>query len=248
MDLRDKVALVTGASRGIGRGIAIALGESGARVFVGYVADKRAADETAAAIEVAGGTAVPVCADLAEPDGVDRILDAVAADGGHVDVLVNNAGAILRPAGWAELQGVDLHRTIELNLTAPIRLITSIAPSMRERGWGRIVNFTSTYAMAGCAPILAYSSAKAGIISLTYAMARELGPHGITVNAIAPGNVDTAMTRAAGPDAVRWAIETTPTGRLGTPEDIARAARFLIENEFVNGHVLTMDGGQILNM
>ncbi|MEJ2852823.1 MULTISPECIES: SDR family NAD(P)-dependent oxidoreductase [unclassified Saccharothrix] len=246
VDLRGKTALVTGGSRGIGRNIAVLLGESGAHVYVGYLAQRTAADETAKLVERAGGTATTVQADLAAPHGVERVLEAVGGAG--VDVLVNNAGAIIRPAGWADISDEDLHRTIELNLTTPIRLITRLAPAMRERGWGRVVNLTSTYGMAGCAPILAYASAKAAIISLTYAMARELGPSGITVNAVAPGNIDTAMTSAAGPEAVEWAIGTTPTGRLGTPEEVARAALFLIENEFANGHVLTMDGGQLLNM
>jgi NAD(P)-dependent dehydrogenase (short-subunit alcohol dehydrogenase family) len=162
--------------------------------------------------------------------------------------LVNNAGDILRPGAWDEQSDEDLERTIYMHLVGPIRLIRGLAPKMAEDGYGRIINIASTYGITGAAAVLSYTAAKAGLISVTYSMARELGSSGITVNAIAPGNFDTAMTESAGPDMKEWAISTTPLARLGEPSEVAHAMRYLLDAEFVTGTVLVVDGGQLLNV
>jgi 3-oxoacyl-[acyl-carrier protein] reductase len=167
---------------------------------------------------------------------------------GAIDILVNNAGVIVRPGAWDALKGTDLARTIDVNLKGAIHCIQRVTPGMITRNRGRIINLSTTYAATGPAPVLAYTAAKAGINTVTYGMARELGKHGITVNAVAPGNIDTDMTRAAGESATQWAISTTPLGRLGTPQEVAEAVVFLARAEFITGHILAVDGGQLLNM
>jgi 3-oxoacyl-[acyl-carrier protein] reductase len=244
----DHVALVTGSSRGLGRAMALALAGPGTHVIVHYRNDDESAKETARLIEQHGGSSTLMSADLTSIQQIESLLDNIDQLGLSIDILVNNAGAIIRPASWQEQSDEDMVRTTNLNLLAPMRLIRLVAPKMIERGFGRIVNITSTYAITGAAPVLAYTAAKAGIISLTYSMARELGPHGITVNAIAPGNIDTDMTQSAGPDTIAWAVSTTPLARLGTPAEVAGALRYLLDADFVTGHVLVVDGGQLLNM
>lgn len=245
---RTHVALVTGSSRGLGRAMAVELAKPGGHIVVHYNNDADSAKETAHLIEERGGSCTLMSADLSRRDELETLVQKLEQLQLEVDVLVNNAGAIIRPASWNELSDDDLDRTIDLNLLAPMRLIRAFAPGMIERGFGRIINVTSTYAMTGAAPVFAYTAAKAGIISVTYSMARELGPHGITVNAIAPGNIDTEMTASAGADTVAWAISTTPLARLGTPTEVAGALRYLVDSEFVTGHILVLDGGQLLNM
>lgn len=245
--LANKSALVTGSSRGLGRAMAMELGRRGAHVFVNYKSNQEAAQATAKEIEALGGSATVVQGDVGLADDTGRLVSVVSEESG-VDILVNNGGAILRPGAWNEQSDADLVSTINMHLVGPLRLVRALAPAMADRGFGRIVNITSTYGITGAAPVLAYTAAKAALISMTYAMARELGAAGVTVNAIAPGNIDTAMTESAGPDVKDWAISTTPVGRLGYPDEVAHALGYFLENPFVTGHVLVVDGGQILNM
>jgi 3-oxoacyl-[acyl-carrier protein] reductase len=244
----NRVALVTGGSRGLGKSMVVALAEMGHQIYFTYNTDEAAAAEVHKDLLGQGHDVVPLHADLATRPGLDDFLQSLPGTVGPVDILVNNAGAIFRPGGWQEQPDDALYNTFELNLIAPLRLIQALGPVMAEGGYGRIVNITSTYAITGAAAVLSYTTAKAGLISLTYAMARELGSKGVTVNAIAPGNFDTDMTRAAGPDMIDFAERTTPLGRLGRPSEVADALRFLVASEFITGHVLVVDGGQLLNL
>lgn len=248
MDLNGKIALVTGSSRGLGRATAIALAGDGADVLVNYrtAADKAA--EVVSTIRQMGRRAAAFKADVADPESVLEMADRVLTEYGCLDILVNNAGTIVRPAGWDVLRGANLDRTIDVNLKSTILCLQAFVPHMVERRFGRIVNVTSTYAMTGAAAVMAYTAAKAGIIALTYAMARELGQYGITVNAVAPGNFDTDLAKESGEAVNRWAVSTTPMGRLGRPEEIGEAVVYIVKSEFVTGHVLVVDGGHILNM
>lgn len=248
LDLNGRVALVTGASRGLGRAMSIELAAAGAHVLVNYRQDEEAAKQTADEITALGAEASLIRADVGDAHDVEHLVAFIESRGLAVDILVNNGGTILRPGSWNEQSDEDLVRTVNMHLVGPIRLIRALAPHMIAQEFGRIVNITSTYAITGAAAVLSYTAAKAGLLSLTYAMARELGPHGITVNAIAPGNIDTALTNSAGEGVKEWAVSTTPLGRLGVPTEVAQALRYLMEADFVTGHVLVVDGGQLLNM
>lgn len=247
-NLAKKVAFVTGASRGLGRATAIALAKAGADVLVGYYQSQDKAREVVELIRMIGRKSEAIQVDISDAKQVKNAATYIFRKYERVDILVNNAGVIIRPGDWRSLRGEALDRTIGVNLKGTIYCIQEFAPKMIENGWGRIINFTSTYAITGAAAVLAYTAAKAGVISITYAMARELGPHGITVNAIAPGNFDTDMARGAGEAVNKWAISTTPLGRLGKPEEIGEAVVFLVNAEFITGHILVVDGGHILNM
>ncbi len=162
----------------------------------------------------------------------------------QLSILVNNAGAIYRPGDWNKLNESDLGKTIDVNLKGPLSCIQAVAPLMLRQRFGRIVNVTSTYAILGASGVAAYTAAKAGVISLTKGFAKEFAPH-ITVNAVAPGNVDTDMTKASGDAVNDWAINTTPLQRLARPEEIAEAIAYLACADFVTAHVLVVDGGQM---
>lgn len=246
--LAGKVALVTGASRGIGAEIALMLGQLGCGVAVNYKRSHDRAMQIVDTIAGSGTDAAAFCVDLCSPSASDDLKAAVTARLGSVDILVNNAAHIPRPSDWRTSSSRDIETTVTLNLVATLRNIQAFAPSMAARGWGRIINITSTYAYTGAAEILAYVSAKAGLITCTRSMARELGSCGVTVNAVAPGNIDTEMLDGAPPGHRERVRRVTPLGRLGLPRDIAHAVRFLVEADYVTGHVLVVDGGHILNM
>lgn len=249
MILQNKWVLVTGASRGIGRATALAFAEKGANVIVHYHQKKQEAEAVVAEIKSKGVKAFAIQGDVAKHSDVVKMHEIIQKEiGGAVDVLVNNAGAHIRTGDWKTMPPSDVERVIAINLTSILFMTQVFAPSMIARKSGSIVNVASTYGITGAAPVIAYTSAKAGAISATYAMARELGPHGVTVNAIAPGNIDTEMTRAAGQGVIDWAISTTPAGRLGQADEIAEAILFLVQSPFTNGHVMVVDGGQLLNM
>ncbi|MGP4014650.1 SDR family NAD(P)-dependent oxidoreductase [Saccharopolyspora sp. 5N708] len=248
MNLIGRVALVTGGSRGIGRATALQLAKRGADVALLYLKDADSAEQVVTEIESLGRRGVAVRGDVAERDTFERLRDELTSSFGQVDILINNAGAILQPPAWDASGGDVTARTININLLSVINAIEVFAPPMVRSGWGRIVNITTTYSFNGSAPVLAYTAAKAGVNAVTTAMAAELGPSGVLVNAVAPGNVDTDMTRAAGKDVVDWAVGTTPVGRLGAPEEIAESVGFLVESDFICGHVLVVDGGQLLRI
>ncbi|MCR4398982.1 MAG: 3-oxoacyl-[acyl-carrier-protein] reductase [Firmicutes bacterium] len=243
-DLDGRKALVTGASRGIGRAVAVALAGAGADVVVNYSANDAGADETVSLIRGLGRDTIAVKADVSDPDAVSNMFDTIASRWGGVDILVNNAGvtrdrlfARMKPDEWADV--------IRINLTGAFNCSRCAARTMMRRRWGRIVNVTSVAGICGNPGQVNYSASKAGLIGMTRSMARELGPFGITVNAVAPGLVDTAMTREMPPQAREDFMSRIPLGRMGSPEDVASSVLFLVSPaaSYVTGHVLVVDGG-----
>jgi 3-oxoacyl-[acyl-carrier protein] reductase len=233
--LAGRLALVTGGSRGIGRAIAVELARAGADVVVGYRSGAEEAERVAKEI---GGRAVQ--ADLSDPGEAAGLVEAA----GDIDILVNNAG-LTRDGLIARMSDEDWRTVIDTNLGGAFATCRAAARGMMKRRSGSIVNLTSVVGLHGNPGQTNYAASKAGLIGLTKALARELATRGVRVNAIAPGYIETALTDVL-PDAVREAIlGSTPLGRLGTPEDVAGAVRFLCSDEasFITGEVLLVDGG-----
>jgi 3-oxoacyl-[acyl-carrier protein] reductase len=240
----SKVALVTGGSRGIGRAIAERLAADGHQVAVNYTANKDAADATVEAITAAGGTAVALQGDVGDPESVAALFESITEQLGPVEILVNNAGItrddlILRMGveAWDDV--------IETNLRS-VYLATKIAlrPMLRAR-WGRVISISSVSGIAGNPGQANYAASKAGIIGFTKSVAREVGSRGITVNAVAPGFIETDMTDALGEEITAAAADRIALGRLGQPEEVAAAVGYLSSDEaaYVTGHTLVVDGG-----
>ena len=233
--LEGKTALVTGGSRGIGRAIALELGVAGASVVVGYRGGKAEAEAVAAEI---GGRAVQ--ADVSDPEAARALVE----DSGEVDILVNNAG-ITRDGLLARMPDEDWRDVIETNLSAMFYTCRAAARPMMKRRGGAIVNVSSIVGVHGNPGQTNYAAAKAGIIGFTKSLARELGSRGVRANVVAPGYVTTQLTDVL-PDGAKDAmLAATPLGRLGDPEDVARAVRFLCSDaaSFITGEVLLVDGG-----
>jgi 3-oxoacyl-[acyl-carrier protein] reductase len=233
------VALVTGGSRGIGAAISRELGRSGAIVAVNYRSGQAAAEEVAAEI---GGIAVQ--ADVADPAEAQGLVEHVEKELGDVDALVNNAG-VTRDTLIARMTDEDWEVVIETNLRGTFNTSRAVARKMLRRRSGSIVNLTSVVGIHGNPGQANYAASKAGIIGLSKALARELGSRSVRVNAVAPGYIDTELTRVLPEEARNAILANTPLGRLGTPEDVAVAVRFLCSDEasFVTGEVLLVDGG-----
>jgi 3-oxoacyl-[acyl-carrier protein] reductase len=247
IDLSGKSAVVTGASRGIGRAIALRLAEQGADVAFSYVSNEAAAKETAAAIEAFGRKGLPVQADVSKPESADALIKAALEAFGKVDILVNNAG-ITRDDLIMRMSLEDWRDVLETNLFGAFYAIKAVTRPMLKAKRGRIVNITSVSGQAGQIGQANYSSAKAGLIGLTKATARELASRGITCNAVAPGFVLTELTKDLNEDLQRQLTERTPLGRFGTAEEIAAAVAYLVSDEaaFVTGQVLAVDGGLVM--
>ena len=242
--LAGKVALVTGASRGIGRATALALADAGAAVAVAYGASEAAADEVAAQIRSGGGRAATLRADLADTESSSALVQRTLDELGALDIVVNNAG-ITRDNLAVRISDTDWDVVIAVDLSAAFRICrAALRPMLRARS-GRIVNVSSVAGVMGNPGQANYSAAKAGLIGLTKALCREVGSRGITVNAVAPGFIDTDMTAALGADTLAAAAANVPLQRLGTAADVAAAVRFLSlpEAAYITGHVLHVDGG-----
>jgi 3-oxoacyl-[acyl-carrier protein] reductase len=236
-----KVALVTGAARGIGRAIARRAYQDGYHIVINYRNSQQEAEGLLS--ELQGETrSIVVQADISVPAGADKLKDVVWREFGRLDVLVNNAGATFA-APWQDVTPEIWRSTLDTNLSGAFSCIRAFAPMLVEAK-GSIVTIGSTYGDIGVAQIAAYSAAKAGVVALTRAFAKELAPD-VRVNAVAPGNIDTEMTRAAGDELVRQVIEQTPLDRLGRSDEIADAVSFMISERasFITGHVLVVDGG-----
>ena len=243
--LHDRIALVTGASTGLGAAIAIALGEAGAHVACH--GNTRSPDATCDRITSAGGVAHAISGDLGEPDTPKHLVAQTLERFGRIDILVNNAGTIRR-APAADYSDEDWNAVIEVNLSSVFRLSKLAGKQMIERGnGGKIVNIASLLSFQGGITVPAYAASKGGVAQLTKALANEWAKHRINVNAIAPGYMRTANTAALQADETRnrQILERIPAERWGEPEDLAGAAVFLSSSasDYINGHVLVVDGG-----
>jgi 3-oxoacyl-[acyl-carrier protein] reductase len=238
---------VTGGSRGIGRAIALRLAEQGADVAFSYRGNEAAAKETAAAIEAFGRKALAVQADVSKPESADALIKAALEAFGKIDILVNNAG-ITRDDLIMRMSLEDWRDVLETNLFGAFYAIKAVTRPMLRAKYGRIINITSVSGQAGQTGQANYSSAKAGLIGLTKATARELASRNITCNAVAPGFVLTELTKDLNADLQAQLTERTPLGRFGTAEEIANAVAFLVSDEaaFITGQVLAVDGGLVM--
>ncbi len=237
-DLNGKVALVTGASRGIGRAAAIALAAAGADVAVNYLAREPQARKTCAAIERLGRRAIPIRADVSRAPEVAGMVDVIEQDLGPVDILVNNAGiAEVKPL--PDITEADWDEMIAVNLKSAFLVTQRVLPGMRARRWGRIINLSSGAAQTGGLTGPHYAAAKAGLIGLAHSYARHLFKEGITVNAVAPALIETDMVTEnlnASPDLI-------PVGRFGTPEEVAAVVVLLAQNGYITGQTINVNGG-----
>jgi 3-oxoacyl-[acyl-carrier protein] reductase len=245
-ELEGKVAVVTGASRGIGRAIAVALGARGAKVIVNYTANEGAANETAAAVQAAGGAAVARRFDVADGAAVDAAFKEIVANEGGLHVLVNNAGVAVNGLVLGG-KDADWKRALDVNLSGTYYCCRAALRSLlKAREAGRIINITSITGEVGSAGQGPYVAAKAGIIGLTKTLAREYASRGVTVNAVSPGYIDTDMTATELPEERRAELmRQIPLGRVGKPEDVAAAVVYLAGPgaAYVTGQVLRVNGG-----
>lgn len=242
--LKEKIALVTGAGRGIGKAIAIALAEAGATVVINYNGSKERAEEVKAQIEGMGGSAITYQCDVSDFTAVESMMKELIKEYGKIDILVNNAG-ITRDNLIMKMKEEDFDAVIDTNLKGAFNTIKCISRQMLKQRSGKIVNIASVSGVLGNAGQANYSAAKAGMIGLTKAMAKELASRGINVNAVAPGFIETDMTAALSDDVKKLAEQNIPFGRMGKPEEIADAVVFLASDKasYITGQVLCVDGG-----
>jgi 3-oxoacyl-[acyl-carrier protein] reductase len=242
-----RVALVTGASRGIGRAIAIELAARGCRVAINYQSSQAAAEDVRESICSSGGEALAVRADVSDPDGVKKLFDDVNAQLGPVEILINNAG-ITRDNLLMRMSDEEWDTVMRTNLNSVFYCTRAAIRQMLKARFGRIVAVSSVSGLVGNAGQANYAAAKAGILGIVKSAAREAASRGVTANVIAPGYVETDMT-ASLPDTVRTSmLARIPAGRYGSPEDIAQAAAFLASDgaSYINGQVLAVDGGMTM--
>ena len=247
MLLDGKTALVTGASRGIGRAVALCLAAEGARVAINYAGNVKAAEEVKASVEAAGGTAILCQADIADSAAVEAMVADVVKEFGAIDILVNNAG-ITRDTLLMRMKDEDFAKVLDTNLKGVFYCTKAVSKLMMKKRSGRIVNMASVVGLVGNAGQTNYAAAKAGVIGFSKSAAKELASRGITVNVVAPGFIGTDMT-AGLPESVKEKMLTDiPLSRMGEPEDVANAVLFLASDQasYITGQVVNVDGGMVM--
>lgn len=247
MLLDGKVALITGASRGIGRAVALKLAQAGAKIIVNYAGNETAAQEVQRQIAAAGGEALVVRADVSVAASAEELVAQGLTAFGHIDILVNNAG-ITRDNLLLRMKEEDWDAVLNTNLKGVFHCTKAVVRPMMKQRQGRIVNMASVVGIMGNAGQANYAAAKAGVIGFTKAMAKELASRGITVNAVAPGFINTDMTRVLSEQVQRDLARQIPLGRLGEPEDVANVVLFLVSPwaDYVTGQVINVDGGMVM--
>ena len=247
MSLEGKVVVVTGGSRGIGRGICIRLGAMGALVYINYVSRSSAAEETQKYIQDAGGKAEIICFDVADGKAVQDAFKKIISEAGSVDILVNNAG-ITRDGLMARMKESDWDEVMNTNLKGAFACAKLASRTMMKKKWGRIVNISSVSGVAGNPGQVNYSAAKAGLIGLTKSMAREYASRSITVNSVAPGYIQTEMTDSLDQKTQEQIKGEIPLGVFGRVEDVAGAVAYLVseDGQYVTGQVLHVNGGMYM--
>ena len=244
MNFSGKTAVVTGGSRGIGRAVCLELAKGGANVVLCYAGNEGAANDTVAACEALGAKALAVRCNVAESGEVKSLLDAAVQAFGRIDILVNNAG-ITRDGLLMTMKEEDFDAVVATNLRGTFLCMKAVARPMMRQRYGRIVNLSSVVGLRGNAGQVNYAASKAGVIGMTKSLARELASRGVTVNAVAPGFIETDMTAAMTDAAKTATLASIPMQRLGAAEDVARAVAFLASDEaaYITGQVLAIDGG-----
>jgi len=247
MTLDGKIAVVTGGSRGIGKAVCLRLAGMGATVVVNYVSRPDAAEATVALIKEAGGNAAALQFNVADPEQVQSAFKKILADFGRVDILVNNAGitrdgliAMMKEQAWDEV--------IDTNLKGAFNCIKAVSRPMMKQRWGRIVSITSVIGFAGNAGQANYAAAKAGMVGLTRSVAKELASRGVTVNGVAPGYIDTDMTKELSEEVTEKIKAEIPMNSLGTVEDVAAAVAYLVSEEarYITGQFIHVNGGMFM--
>lgn len=247
MELKGKVALVSGASRGIGRSIAISLAEAGCDLVINYVSNKDAADAVVDKIKSMGRRAMSYQADVSKREQTNAMVEETQQKLGPVQILVNNAG-ITRDRSFLKLSVESWHEVLLVNLDGAFNLTGKALQPMIDSGWGRIINISSIVAQMGNFGQTNYAVAKGGLMAFTKTLAREVAKKGVTVNCIAPGFIDTDMTSVVAKDVLDLVCKLTPIGRLGQADEVAVAARFLAHPmaSFITGQIINVNGGMYM--
>ena len=247
MDLSDKVAVVTGGSRGIGRVVSQRLAAMGATVIINYVSRSDAAEETVASIQSAGGKAAIVQFDVADAGATQQSFKEILSDHGKIDILVNNAG-ITRDGLLVKMKEGDWDLVLDTNLKGAFNCMKAVSRSMMKQRSGRIVNITSVIGFTGNAGQANYAAAKAGLVGLTRSAARELATRGITVNGVAPGYIDTDMTKGLSEEVTEKILSEIPLGVMGDAGDVAGAVAYLVSDDarYVTGQFIHVNGGMFM--
>jgi 3-oxoacyl-[acyl-carrier protein] reductase len=247
MDFKDKVVLVTGGSRGIGRACSVAFAKRGATVVLSYAGNEAAATETVKLVTEAGGKGKAIRFDVANPEECTKAIDETVKELGRLDVLVNNAGITIDGL-IMRYSDADYCKTLDTNLKGAFNLIRAVSRPMMKQRAGCIINMTSIVGEMGNAGQSAYAASKAGLIGLTKAMAKELAPRNIRVNAVSPGFIETDMTQHIPEEAKKMMLQVTPLQRLGRAEEVAAATVFLASSDasYITGEVLKVNGGMYM--
>lgn len=248
MELKGKTSIITGASRGIGRAIAVMLAEAGSDIVVNYHKSKDKADEVVAELTRLGVKAKAYQADVSDEQQANEMIEQALADFGPIQIVVNNAG-ITEDRSFLKMTRDQWHKVVLVNLDSVFNITHKLLPIMVEHKWGRIVSITSIVGQMGNFGQSNYAVAKGGLIAFTKSLAREVAAKGVTVNAVAPGFIETDMTAVVPEKALEVVCQMTPMGRLGKPEEVARAVRFLAapNASFITGEVINVNGGLYMN-